>query len=317
MPRCLNCGEAVGQAYCGICGQPLRSRRHGLRVILGDYISNVFAADSRLFRSLINLFLHPGALTEQNLQGRWVSYLPPFRMYLFFSMIFAFVFFQTLDQQTLNFSDSTSTAIEISTTSENPAPPETAATSEDPASPEIAAVPESPSSTLEPSTSPQNPIDVANGSQPSWLQRHIFGPVELRAKRLQQMDKNEISKALNREMDRSLPIILLLAIPLFALGMKLFYLFSKRLYFEHFVFGLHYYSFGLATLTVARLLGSGWLNAALALLIFPGYTYLALRRVYRQSKLLTLVKVGMVGILHFFIFLSVLITVSIYAFLNV
>ncbi|OZB57281.1 MAG: hypothetical protein B7X33_07035, partial [Lysobacterales bacterium 13-68-4] len=108
----------------------------------------------------------------------------------------------------------------------------------------------------------------------------------------------------------SIPQALLVMLPLFALLLKLFYLFKRRLYMEHLIVALHSHAFlflalllgvGLAELggwliplaawTAAPIHALGW---ALALWV-PIYLLLMQKRIYRQGWGMTLVKYLAVG----------------------
>lgn len=88
IPRCLNCEAPVDLFYCGNCGQSLRQVRVSIGSLLIDFLGDAFTFDSKLFRSMQPLFFRPGFLTLEFMRGRRVHYIPPVRMYLFFSILF-------------------------------------------------------------------------------------------------------------------------------------------------------------------------------------------------------------------------------------
>ena len=55
---------------------------------LGEAAEVFTHADSRLWRTIAPLLFRPGFLTQQFLQGRRASYLPPFRLYIVVSLLF-------------------------------------------------------------------------------------------------------------------------------------------------------------------------------------------------------------------------------------
>ena len=112
---------------------------------------------------------------------------------------------------------------------------------------------------------------------------------------------------------QTLPQSLVVLVPVFALVLKLFYLFTPRLYMEHLIVVLHSHAFLCAILllapglmTLAEMSGAGsllhtallWLSAALLLWV-PIYLLLMQKRVYGQNWLLTLVKFALLGQIHF------------------
>jgi hypothetical protein len=86
--RCTNCGAVVSDKYCGACGQSVQSHLQSLWEFLAEATEVLTHADSRLWRTMSALVARPGFLTQQYLAGHRVSYIPPFRLYLFFSVVF-------------------------------------------------------------------------------------------------------------------------------------------------------------------------------------------------------------------------------------
>lgn len=116
-----------------------------------------------------------------------------------------------------------------------------------------------------------------------------------------------------------LPQTLFVLLPIFALMLKLAYVFKRRLYMEHLIVALHSHAFLstavllLALATLARTaLGEGvlhsalgWVELALALWM-PLYLLIMQKRVYRQGWILTLLKYSLLGTAY-----SVLISVGV------
>ncbi|MGB5491313.1 MAG: DUF3667 domain-containing protein, partial [Woeseiaceae bacterium] len=101
---CLNCGAPLQGQYCGICGQRARNRLISLWELISDAFGDLLEIDSRLWRTLIPLFMRPGQLTRDYLEGRRARYMPPFRTYLVLSVIFFVVaFFDPRDDLSLLF----------------------------------------------------------------------------------------------------------------------------------------------------------------------------------------------------------------------
>lgn len=112
----------------------------------------------------------------------------------------------------------------------------------------------------------------------------------------------------------SLPSALFVLVPVFALLLKLAYLFKRRLYLEHMVVALYSHAFLLIALTVAFVLAAlgnwatphgAWLGHAFdlawsgVLLWMPTYLLLMQKRVYRQGWPLTLLKYMVIGWIYF------------------
>jgi hypothetical protein len=112
----------------------------------------------------------------------------------------------------------------------------------------------------------------------------------------------------------TLPPTLFVLIPVFAILLKIFYVFRRRLYMEHLIVALHSHAFIFLSLLLITLVGmaSTWLrphavwigNAcgwtqALLMLWVPVYLLIMQKRVYRQGWPMTLVKFCCIGWCYF------------------
>jgi hypothetical protein len=86
-------------------------------------------------------------------------------------------------------------------------------------------------------------------------------------------------------MGSMLPKALIFLLPIFALLLKLFW--RKRYYAEHLVLALHYHAFALVVLAPGGFLSGKAGKAAtdIAMVVCVVYLFLALRRVFGDSKL--------------------------------
>lgn len=85
---CANCGTHFAGHYCPHCGQEARIRTPTARKFLNDLAEKYFAIEGRLPLSLKMLFLRPGQMTVDYLEGRRQRYLSPLRLYLTASVLF-------------------------------------------------------------------------------------------------------------------------------------------------------------------------------------------------------------------------------------
>jgi hypothetical protein len=107
----------------------------------------------------------------------------------------------------------------------------------------------------------------------------------------------------------TVPTTLFVVLPLFALLLKIAYLFKRRIYMEHLIVALHSHSFLCASLLLVLLLDAlatwtagaawvsrpiGWLEIAL-IAWMPIYLLLMQKRVYRQGWFMTLLKFSVLG----------------------
>lgn len=136
----------------------------------------------------------------------------------------------------------------------------------------------------------------------AWVNRQI-GRAEKNIARIQ-----EDPDLLKEGVLGSLPVTFFVLLPIFALLLKLAYLFKQRLYMEHLIVALHSHAFlslALLLVSVLSLLGdwSGWrlfgVFEVLLLVWMPVYLLLAQKRVYRQGWLMTTLKFGVLGFIYF------------------
>ena len=86
----MNCGSPLRaqDQYCSHCGQETRNTTESFGEFLKHFLSDYFTFDSKILRSFKPLLFRPGFLTNEFLQGKRVTYIPPLRMYIFISIVF-------------------------------------------------------------------------------------------------------------------------------------------------------------------------------------------------------------------------------------
>ena len=91
--HCLDCGTPIAESdnFCSYCGQENSDYLVSLKRLLGDLFEELFQLESRLWRSLYDLFRRPGKLTLDYNAGRRVRYTSPLRLYLIASVAYFFV----------------------------------------------------------------------------------------------------------------------------------------------------------------------------------------------------------------------------------
>ena len=116
-----------------------------------------------------------------------------------------------------------------------------------------------------------------------------------------------------------LPQLMFILLPLFAVLLKLMFIFSKRLYMEHLTVALHSHSFIFLNVLLIEVLDllvsyaekpfpmlAGIIKFFMVALIIwlPIYLFLMQKRVYNQGYFFTLVKFSVIGIIYFFMMLA-------------
>jgi hypothetical protein len=80
--QCRNCGATLDGAFCSSCGQ--RAHLHRSLLHLGhDILHGVFHFEGKLWRTIPELFFHPGRLTRRYIDGERAKFISPMALYLF------------------------------------------------------------------------------------------------------------------------------------------------------------------------------------------------------------------------------------------
>jgi hypothetical protein len=317
-PVCLNCHARLRGQYCGHCGQRSRNRLISIWQLLQEAFGDLLELDSRLWRTLVPLLAKPGRLTRDYLEGRRARYMPPFRTYLVLSVIFFVVaFFDPQKELSLFFDpEPKPTAEEIAQAeADKQAALESLRELEAKGklSDEIIAeiIDDDDGININFGTDPDKAGifgDCENASisdeedMPEWLTKRF--PDE-RVKDICERNKTRGIESLADAMLDNIPIALIVLLPLMALVLKVLYPLSRRYFVEHLLFFVHFHAFFFLMLIMqilfARTTGllgpeDGAIDSASQLVLviasfyIPIYLYKAMRHVYGQGHLVTIMK---------------------------
>lgn len=324
-PRCLNCGHVLHGQYCGICGQRSSSRLISLWGLISEGLGDLLDMDSRLWRTLRALLLRPGYLTAEYLEGRRARFMPPFRMYLAFSLIFFVTAFFGVEGMQVVFDGE---ADEAAQAASRQAAAEFAAGVRDGLKGEVP-----PEEIERRAQELQDRIDAAesvrqgegtdltstcdemNVNVGGWLGERLTEDRLREACRRVVADRG---RNLMRTLIDDLPTALFVFLPVLALVLKLLYPLSRRYYVEHLLFIVHFQSFVFLVLTlqvmlsrIADLAGRlEWLATAAGVAVtfyIPIYLYRAMRRVYRQGFLATFAKFVILSLAYLIAFILLMV----------
>ncbi|MEK7727723.1 MAG: DUF3667 domain-containing protein [candidate division KSB1 bacterium] len=248
---CPNCEASLVGEYCHQCGQQVIAPHHyALGHFLKHALHDLTHFDSKIFRSLFPLVFKPGFLTAQYLAGRQKSYIKPITMFVLVNLVFFLV--------------------------------------------------------------------VHRMGMLNWTMTGVTrGPHGVFAKRLvaekiaaQQVSPEAFETRFNQVLRYNQKSMFFFLIPLFAVALKGFYLRQRRYYVEHLIFSIHFHSYYLIFVVIgmpllmlvlgvfdlafgtilARTFGNDPYILVPLLLGMMVYLFLGLRRVQRQSFLVTSVK---------------------------
>ena len=156
--------------------------------------------------------------------------------------------------------------------------------------------------------SEKNPIKV------SWLPDSVNKWFNSLAQRAENNGKrvNKDPKVIIEALLSALPMTLFLMLPVFALLLKIMFIFKRRLYMEHLIVALHSHAFLMLSILLLILFNdlsawfasSAWVTVPCGILTavlwiwMPIYLFLMQKRVYQQGWILTFIKYTVIGNLH-------------------
>jgi hypothetical protein len=301
---CASCEEPLHGRYCHECGQ-LQSESTGpLRQIFQELWETFINVDRKLFLTLKLLFLKPGFLSQEYLSNRIARYISPFKLLFWSAAIVAAlsgkVFY--VDSNNLEMQDdgiyfrrdivtksgkidnNQYSGLHVIGIPTMGTPYRWFGVSDSDAN----ALPDTVAE-FETRKSPLNP----------W-QRFL---------RIQTIHwRNSTPNIIQNLLYGTLPTILFIVIPLWALCIKAFY--PKKLYIEHLVFSMHCHVFGIYTFmffsTLSKFLPGEWVNISIlgGPLFLIIYGFLAARSFYGGMLRSRIWKGMFISTIYLFLFIA-------------
>jgi hypothetical protein len=338
--NCLNCNAQVYGTYCHICGQENIETKESFWHLLSHFFQDITHFDGKFFSSLKWLILKPGFLSKEYMIGRRASYLNPIRMYVFASALFFLIFFSLY-----HFDPKTN----INTTVNNVTVPEMIKMDSMTYKKFVDTLVKSDSSLkfaynkaaylqyldttnfgkggfhFTPSkytTRAAYDSALAHGKGDGWLARAlVHKQIDLNDK--YKNDTKAIMGALINTFLHSIPQILFVSLPLFALLLNILYARRKQYYYvNHAIFTIHLFVFVFIALLLVFGINKlkeithfdllGYISGIMVLFIFI-YNYKAMRNFYQQGRAKTMLKFFL---LHFFNLFIVMILFIVFIFLS-
>jgi len=242
--------------------------------LLGEFFSEFFSLDGRHLRTAAKLW-NPGRLTQLYLEGKRVSHVFPVRVYLVASLLF-FVLVGIPVPNAENFNVYVD---DLLIGREEP----------------------------DPELGNLQLLRVDGSGWTSRLTEPFFAP---KLEKMQAMSAQELVDRFFAGLERTVPTTLIGFVPLLALALAVLYFRRPFFYVDHLVFSLHFQSFLFLMLVLgylANVAGLGKLYPgvityfAVCFLIMPIYLLIALRQVYGQSWVWTVLKTALLCLLYLFL----------------
>ncbi|MCE4555727.1 DUF3667 domain-containing protein [Roseateles cellulosilyticus] len=285
---CLNCGATLVPAarFCSQCGQDTANHPPSLFEFVHEFVSHYIAVEGTLWKSLRGLLLRPGFLTREYLAGRKQRYVLPLRLLLTLGLLF-FLSLKLMPGGTHTLGLDDDNDVEVAEAVETAA---SAASAVDTVAGKVATVRKKLGNTtvemhiLHPDLAARLPL--------SMQERIVRAEAHWRA------DPKGTAHAMGATMLGLAPYAVLCSLPFFAGLLKL--LFWRQPYGAHFVFAMHLHAAWYAMLLLAVMLP--WSLVAFVLWIWSNvYPVIALKRVHAASWWTTVMRAGLLAVMHWFI----------------
>jgi hypothetical protein len=324
--NCLNCNAEVQGRFCQVCGQENVETKESVWQLISHFFRDITHFDGKFFSTLKYLMIRPGFLSLEYMKGRRASYVNPIRMYIFTSAFFFLIFFsifkidrqKLMSQSTINkktwaqiekmdsatFSNFTK---DINVENDREAKPMTRAEFKEHYDSLFSgkAINFSSNTTYR-SKAAYDSARRSGKVEHNWFTRQLmYKMIDINDK--YKNDSGGAVSAFFYELVHSLPQMVFISLPIFALLLKLLYIRRKEYYYvSHGIFSLHFYIFIFIAMLV--MFGLGALNARLDWTLITVietimgfgllfYLYKAMRKFYGQRRGKTILKFSILCLL--------------------
>jgi hypothetical protein len=355
---CLNCGAIVQESFCSRCGQENTEPKENFGHLVGHFFEDITHFDAKIFTTLKDLVLRPGFLTREYIAGKRVRYLNPVRMYVFISAVFFLAAFAGSKEEhgageENNLHATNLFRQQFADSLRNSVKPLQKTGDSLPAADSIRSlVNEAIAARLDTieAFAPNTESFAFNFTSEGKV---IFDMVENKYLNLREFDsaqrvapdsdratgmlgwllRNNVRLKekhagrshirLEVDLQHTIPKIMFVVLPLFALFVGWFYNRKKYLYVQHAIFSVHFHSFVFLLFLVFLLMGkvlpgewAGLILAGLSPLLIFAYLVAALKNMYGQSFGLSLVKAFVISLLYILSVWAVLLLLALLSFLT-
>jgi hypothetical protein len=313
---CLNCGTILEGHFCHHCGQENLEMKESFGHMMRHAISDYFHFDDQFFSTLKPLLFKPGKLTVEYNMGHRVSYLHPVKMYIFISVIYFLLLFQTNFEpvKVNDNSDSMVTKKEHALKKQN-----------------ATAINKLQKDTIGDDgqkVSKDSSLYTVAVTKYAGYQQYLNTQAKLPPNKrdglfMRLFTKNMIyyhekygsikmaKEGLNENFNHMIPKMMFLILPLFALILTIAFRNDKKFYVEYMIYSFHLHCFVFLFLSFLILIQLilPINHSIIEWLLFAGtlymiwYFYRSLRVVYHRNKFRTITKMLGIGISYFTVFM--------------
>jgi hypothetical protein len=332
---CLNCGADLEGRFCHNCGQENLEMKESFGHMMRHAISDYFHFDDQFFSTLKPLLFKPGKLTVEYNTGHRASYLHPVKMYIFISVVYFLVLFQTGGDNKMvkiNASDKAGTKKELEQANavldkkiNDPNTGEATKTG-------LIAAKEANNEAIQKLSGDTTKVHSDSSmfgvevwkykTYDQFLAEQQKMPEKSRAGIFKRMfTKNMIyyhqkygsqaKEMVIENFKHMMPKMMFLILPLFALILYITFIHDKKFYVEHMIYSFHLHCFFFLSIAILMLFGAvfsisdaimQWIDL-LAFFYFVWYIYKSLKIVYHRGRGRTITKMLGMSFAYFFVFM--------------
>lgn len=325
---CLNCGATVQGRFCHVCGQENIVPHESFFSMIHHFFADITHFDGKFFKTVGILIAKPGFLSAEYIKGRRNSYLNPVRMYVFTSALFFLIFFSVFNLHNVSFSaDKGKDVIKKGTEQLLTEGLKNAKTKEDSIEIEKAlkALKDSSQSTsakdngglafrfdsydtIYKTVARYDSIQssLPPGKRDGWFARMMTRRNIVLSEHYRENSNQFWIDVLDKFL-HSLPYLLFVSLPLYALFLKLLYIRRKQFFFaDHAVYLVHLYIFTFiflllffGLLQLKNYLHESWIGVVITIMFIFGLIYAlrAMKIFYKQGWAKTILKFTLFNIL--------------------
>jgi hypothetical protein len=268
---CANCGlqSPADNQFCPQCGQKFHDLDISISHLTGEAIEGFLHLDNKSYQTVWKLVCSPGFLTSEFIKGRRVRYVAPIRLYILISFIF-FLLLGLPDRKSDIKKENDITGISITFYGIN-------------------------SLDLRGFTPAQiDSVMLKNKLKPNMFNTYMVNQLM----RIGSGGKEEFSHLLMKAVS----YMMFALMPVFALFIYILYRKKEYRYIDALIFSVHYHCFIFITLIFYMLLNR-FIDVSqlfvVILVIIPIYLFWAFRYMYGSSRIITFLKILIIGLLQF------------------
>ena len=306
---CRNCQAHFDGNYCPVCGQGIKELDRPFGFIVINFVGDMFAFDTRFLRTIKDLTLKPGYLTEQFFEGKRIRYATPTRLFILSSFILFFllqvysnrILTTVLDAPVtsgnVQVNDSVSVVLPgLMFTEDKPAPDSVAI--------DFSGINLNLDAFVNKSNIREGLLEISNQMEAELSEE--TDPEE-RAKLMEQIRLIRTPEQAIVKILKYMSWAFFLLLPLFALILKLFYFRQHHFYIRHLIFSIHLHTFlfFIYIILISLLLLFEKVNPYIILaflLTIPVYFITALKKFYGQNIFKVILKFAGISMLYNLLF---------------